>query len=44
MGNNKLLIIIAAVGVYLLSTGISYSLFAKSSGGASVAPVDTKKN
>ncbi len=42
MGNKNLLII-AAIGLYLLSTGISYSLFAKSSGTTAVAPVDTKK-
>lgn len=43
MGNNKLLIIIAGIGIYLLSTGISYSLFAKSSTTTAVTPVDTKK-
>lgn len=43
MGNNKLLIIIAVIGVYLLSTGISYSLFAKSSPTATAVPIDTKK-
>jgi len=44
MGNNKLLIIIACIGVYLLSTGISYSLFSKSSDSLSnTSDVDTKK-
>jgi hypothetical protein len=44
MGNNKLLIIIACIGVYLLSTGISYSLFSKSSDSlGNVSSVDTKK-
>lgn len=43
MGNNKLLIIIAIIGVYLLSTGISYSLFSRSSSAGVVTPVDTKK-
>jgi len=44
MGNNKLLIIIACIGVYLLSTGISYSLFEKSSDSLdNISSVDTKK-
>jgi len=44
MGNNKLLIIIACIGVYLLSTGASYSIFSKSSSSLeNISPVDTKK-
>lgn len=30
MGNNKLIIILVAIGLYLISTGVSYALFSKS--------------
>lgn len=44
MLNNKLLIIISCIGVYLLSSGVSYSLFAKSSGTSeNTPPVNTRK-
>lgn len=43
MGNNKLLIIIGAIGLYLVSTGISYSVFSHSSLG-SPAPVTPTKS
>lgn len=33
MGNNKLLIIIGVIGLYLLTTGISYSVFSQSGSG-----------
>lgn len=45
MGNNKLLIIIAAVGLYLLSAGISYFVFSHvSGGGTSTTTAPIKSN
>jgi len=43
MKNNKLLISIAAVGLYLLTTGISYSLFSNPHSGESISPAQTNK-
>lgn len=43
MTNNKLLIGLASVGLYLLTTGISYSLFSNSDSGQTLSPTQTTK-
>lgn len=43
MTNNKLLIGIAAVGLYLFTTGISYFLFSTFSSSETISPVQTSK-